>query len=40
MMPPEPTRIVRVAAATAAMSTAGDELDTLGSEWCSATQNL
>jgi hypothetical protein len=36
--PPEPTRIVSVAAATWAISTAGAVLATVGMLWCSATQ--
>ena len=36
--PPEPTRIVEVAAAMAPMSTAGALLATPGMPWCSATQ--
>ena len=36
--PPEPTRIVVVAAAMWAISTAGDELAMPGMLWCSATQ--
>ena len=39
MMPPAPTRIVLVAAATDAIITSGAELATLGMLWCSATQN-
>jgi hypothetical protein len=39
MMPPEPTRIVVVAAATWAMSTAVAALATPGMPWCSASQN-
>ena len=38
MTPPEPTRIVDVAAATVAIITAGAELATLGMLWCSASQ--
>jgi hypothetical protein len=38
MMPPEPTRIVVVAAATVAIMTGGAELATLGMLWCSASQ--
>ena len=37
--PPEPTRIVEVAAARWAISTAGAELAMAGMLWCSATQN-
>ena len=37
--PPEPTRIVDVAAARCAISTAGAELAIAGMLWCSATQN-
>ena len=37
--PPEPTRMVLVAAARWASSTAGDELAIAGMLWCSATQN-
>ncbi len=36
--PPEPTRMVDVAAATWASSTAGEELAMPGMLWCSATQ--
>ena len=36
--PPEPRRMVSVTEARWAISTAGDELAMLGSEWCSATQ--
>ncbi len=39
MTPPVPTRIVRVAPATAAASTVGAEPATPGTPWCSATQN-
>ena len=38
MSPPEPSRIVDVAAARCASSTAGDELAMPGMLWCSATQ--
>ena len=38
MMPPEPTRMLEVAAATAAIITSGLELTTLGMLWCSASQ--
>ena len=37
--PPEPTRILDVAAARCAISTAGAELAIAGMLWCSATQN-
>lgn len=37
--PPVPTRIVRVAPATAAASTVGAEPATPGTPWCSETQN-
>ena len=38
MTPPEPTRMSVVAAAIAAMRTAGAELATAAIPWCSATQ--
>src|SRR4051812_33210869 len=38
MIPPEPTRIDEVAAATAAIMTSGLVLTTLGMLWCSASQ--
>ena len=38
MIPPEPTRIRSVAAATCAITTSGDELAMLGIPWCSASQ--
>ena len=38
MTPPDPTRIVDVAAARCASSTGGDELAMPGMLWCSATQ--
>jgi hypothetical protein len=38
MIPPEPTRMVEVAAATAAIITSGLVLTTLGMLWCSASQ--
>ena len=38
MIPPDPTRIVLVAAATAAIMTSGAELVTLAMLWCSASQ--
>src|SRR5690606_36846472 len=38
MIPPEPTRIREVAAATAVMSTGGLLLATPGTAWCTATQ--
>ena len=37
--PPEPSRIVEVAAARCASSTAGAELAIPGMLWCSATHN-
>ena len=39
MMPPEPTRMVLVPAATCPMTTAVAALATPGMLWCSATQN-
>lgn len=39
MTPPVPTRIRRVAPATAAASTVGAEPATPGTLWCSDTQN-
>ena len=39
MIPPAPTRMRVVAAATAAIITSGAELATLAMLWCSATQN-
>ena len=39
MTPPDPTRIVVVAAARCAIRTAGAELAIAGMLWCSATQN-
>ena len=39
MIPPAPTRMRLVAAATAAIITSGAELATLAMLWCSATQN-
>jgi hypothetical protein len=39
MTPPDPSRIVLVAAARCAISTAGAELAMPGMLWCSATQN-
>jgi hypothetical protein len=38
MMPPEPTRIARVAAAIWPIMISGAGLATLGSAWCSASQ--
>jgi hypothetical protein len=38
MTPPDPTRIVEVAPARCAISTAGDEPAMPGMPWCSATQ--
>ena len=38
MIPPLPTRMVEVAAATAAIITIGALLATLGMLWCSASQ--
>jgi hypothetical protein len=40
MIPPLPTRIVEVAAATVAIITRGALLATLPMLWCSASQNL